>query len=178
MTQLVFGQPAGGIFQFAYTVPDVQEAIHGYLAALKVGPWFVRGPFKPPAGLYRGEPTELVVTLARAFDGQVMIELVQQHNDVPSVYHPQGAPRRYGFHHFARLTPTMDADIEGYRALGYDEVYSDRLPSGARIVYVDSTPQLPGMIELIELTDAQARSYARLYQAALGWDGTDPVREG
>jgi len=35
--------------------------------------------------------------LARAFAGHAMIELIEQHDHSPSVYHEDGGPRHYGF---------------------------------------------------------------------------------
>ena len=76
------------------------------------------------------------------------------------------------------LTTTFDQDVARYAALGYAEAFADRLPSGSRVVYVDATRDLPGMIELVEHTDAQERVYTDMYRAALGWDGADPIRRG
>ena len=50
------------------------------------------------------------------------------------------------------------------------------LPSGSRVMYVDSTAGLPGMIEIVEYTPALERVYTEMYRAALGWDGSDPIR--
>jgi hypothetical protein len=176
MTLLDFGQPLGGISQFAYVVEDLDRAMAEYTDRLGVGPWFVRGPFQPPAGRHRGEPATFTVTLGRAFAGHAMIELIVQHDDGESVFHEGGGPRRYGFHHWGVLTQAFDADVDRYRALGYEEAFSDRLPSGARVVYMDATRDLPGMIELVEHTAEQERVYTEIYQASVGWDGTDPVR--
>jgi hypothetical protein len=86
---------------------------------------------------------DALVSLARAFSGHTMIELIQQHDDAPSVLHEGDGPRRYGFHHWALMTKRLDEDVARYRAMGYDEAFSDLLPSGARVVYVDSTRDLP-----------------------------------
>ena len=174
--ELSFGQPLGSIVQYAYVVQSIDRAVAGYVDRLGVGPWFVRGPFQPAAARYRGQPTSPVVSLARAFSGHVMVELVEQHDDTPSVFHPHSGQRRYGFHHWAVFTAQIDADIERYRALGHEEVYSDVLPSGSRIVYVDCTPELPGMTELVEHTDAQEQVYDAIYRGSLNWDGSDPLR--
>jgi hypothetical protein len=174
---LGFGQPLGAVVQFAYTVDDIDRAMSDFTASLGAGPWFVRGPFQPLEGRYRGEPTTASFTLARAFAGHAMIELIAQHDNVPSVFNEGGGPR-YGFHHWAIMTETFDEDLERYRALGYEEAFYDRLPSGARVIYVDSTRDLPGMIELVERTDEQERLYTEIYRAAVGWDGRNPVRRG
>lgn len=174
--QLDWGQPLGTIVQFAYVVEDIDEAMTRYAEQLRVGPWFVRGPFQPPEGRFRGQPTTPTFSVARAFAGHAMLELIAQHDDSPSVYHEGDGPRRYGFHHWGMLTKTFDDDVARYAALGYEEAFFDRLPSGSRVAYVDSTRDLPGMIELVEHTDEQERVYTAIYRAAIDWDGRDPIR--
>jgi Glyoxalase/Bleomycin resistance protein/Dioxygenase superfamily len=174
--QLDWGQPLGTIAQFAYVVDDIEREMLHYADRLRVGPWFVRGPFVPPEGRHRGRPTTPTFTVARAFAGHAMVELIQQHDDGPSVYHEGPGERRYGFHHWAMLTETFDEDVARYAARGYEEAFADRLPSGSRVVYVDATRDLPGMIELVEHTDRQEAVYREIYRAAIGWSGEDPIR--
>jgi hypothetical protein len=114
------------------------------------------------------------VSLARWFAGDSMIELIQQHDDSPSVFRERG----YGFHHWAIGVTDVDAEVARFAGYGYPVAFEDQVPSGARIVYVDATAELPGMIELIEMTEGQERMYTMFRDAALAWDGTDPVREG
>ena len=171
MSRLAFGQPLGGISQFAYVVEDIQRTMSDFTATFGIGPWFVRERFQPPDGRYRGAATDPVLSLARAFSGHAMIELIQQHDDQPSVFHEGPGPRRFGFHHWAVMTKTIDEDLARLFARGYEEAFSDRLPSGSRVVYVDTSPVLPGMVELIEHTPAQELMYTRIYEAAIEWDG-------
>ena len=173
---LAFGQPAGALCQFAYVVPDVERAMSDFAERLRVGPWFMRGPFQPPDARYRGQPTAAVFSVARAFSGHAMVELIQQHDASPSVFHESGGQRRYGFHHFATMTTSFDSDVERYAGLGYEEAFFDMLPSGSRVVYVDSTRDLPGMLELVEHSEAQEQVYANIQRASVGWDGRDPIR--
>ena len=176
MDLLGFGQPLGAVAQFAYSVADVEREMLLYAKQLHIGPWFVLGPFQPPEGRHRGEPTAATFTIAHAFAGHAMLELIQQHDDSPSVFHEGAGPRTYGFHHWGMLTKAFDDDLARYAAAGYDEAYYDRFPNGSRVAYVDSLRDLPGMIELIEHTDAQERFYTAMYEAALDWDGRDPIR--
>jgi hypothetical protein len=173
---LSYGQPLGAITQFAYVVDSIERASADFTGRLGLGPWFVRGPFRPPAGRYRGRPTRPLLSLARAFAGHAMVELIEQHDDSPSVYHEREGPRTYGFHHWAIVTGNFEADLRRYSALGYEEAYADLLPSGSRVVYLDTRSDLPGMIELIEHTDAQERVYDEIFRASVGWDGRDPLR--
>jgi hypothetical protein len=165
--RLDFGAATGGIAQVAYVVADIEAAMTQYTRHLDVGPWFVRGPFTPPEGLLRGRPHSPTFTLARGFTGHTMVELIAQHDDGPSVYHP--GPRHYGFHHWGVMSQDFDGDLERYARSGFPEAFSDRLPSGSRVVYVDSVALLGGMIEVIEYTPDQERTYTEMYQAAVGW---------
>ena len=99
MKLLSFGQPVGGIVQAAYTVENIGAAMQHYVEALNIGPWFVSGPFVPAKGFYRGEPTDMSLTLAVAFTGHMMVELIEQHDTKPSVYQETIKFKGHGFHH-------------------------------------------------------------------------------
>ena len=172
---LEFGQPLGGICQFAYAVEDIERSAEQFTRELGVGPWFVRGPFQPPEGRYRGEPTGATFTLARGFTGHMMVELVKQHDDIPSVYNENGG-FRYGFHHWATFPTDFDETLAEHLERGYVEAFYDRLPSGSRVVYVDTKGDLPGMIELVEHTEAQEAVYTKIWRASIDWDGSDFLR--
>ncbi len=174
---LDFGQPMGGIMQIAYIVPDVRQAIAHYAPRLACGPWFVAERFPLFDAQYRGEPTELDITLAIAFSGSMSFELIQQNNwNTPSVYTEVQAKRGWGFHHFAVSSPDFDADVARYRALGHDMALYGVAGVGARAAYMDTSDVLPGMIELIEMTDQTEAFFAMMKEAAAGWDGSDPIR--
>ncbi len=77
------------------------------------------------------------------------------------------------------MTKAFDEDVARYLAMGYEEAYFDTLPTtGMRVMYFDARRDMPGMIELLEHTDAQERVYAEMHEAAAGWDGRDPIRTG
>lgn len=172
-----FGQPHGGIVQVAYVVEDIQRATTEFTARLKIGPWFVSGPFTPAKeARYRGKPTDINLTLAVGFSGHMSFELIQQHNDVPSVYREMVDKTGYGFHHWGVPVPDLDRAVEEHRAQGYEVAFSDRSPRGYRVVYMDTTRDLPGMIELMEMKVSLEARYTEMYLASVGWDGQDPIR--
>jgi hypothetical protein len=173
-----FGRGSGEVLQYAYTVPDIDSAAQAWADRLGVGPWFVRGPFSPPDARYRGEPTTMTVSLARAFSGTTMLELVQQHDDEPSVYRETIDAVGYGFHHYGVGVDDFETSVATNVAAGYDVAFSDTVPNGARIAYLDTTSALPGMLEIIEMTPGQHALYTAIYRACLDWDGLEPVRQG
>jgi hypothetical protein len=169
---------SGRIIQYAYTVPDMDEAIAHYVEVLKVGPWFRWGPFKPAAARYRGESTSLEITLARAFRGDTMIELIQQHDDGPSVYREVIEERGHGFHHFAVGVEDHAGEVRRFVERGFPVVFADVVPSGAHVTYVDTRAALPGMLEVLEINDDQKRKFQAFKDAADDWNGSDPIRQG
>ena len=118
--------------------------------------------------------TDAVFTVSHSFAGHTMVELIEQHNDAPSVFNELGP--NYGFHHWGVMTKTFDADVARYQAMGYEEAFFDTLPTESRVMYLDARRDLPGMIELLEHTDAQERVYTGYWEATVGWDGKDPIR--
>lgn len=177
MQLMKIGQPLGGVIQMAYIVEDIRKSMQDFTARLGVGPWFLSGPFVPPEGLYRGQPTDMTVSLAVAFSGHVTIEVIQQHDTKPSVFQEFIGRRGYGFHHWAIGARDFDGEVRRFQRQGYEIAFSDRSPRGVRIVYMDTSRDLPGMLEIIEITDDLEDIYLEMYQASVGWNGSDPVRK-
>jgi hypothetical protein len=164
-----------GIMQIAYIVPDLQAAVREWVDRLKVGPWFVSSHFHGTDKQYRGAPTDVDMSIAMGYWNQINVELIQQNNDVPSVYREIADKRGYGFHHWGVASNNFDADFKHYRDQGYEVAFSTKI-RGFRLAYFDSTDKLPGMIELIEMSDGTRDMFGGWYRTALNWDGRDPVR--
>ena len=125
---------------------------------------------------YRAAPTTVDVSIAMAFTGSMCVELIQQHDDQPSVYLESISTSGYGFHHCGIGTRNFDSLLAKYVALGHEAVFTDREPGGARIAYLSSADSLSGMTELIELTEGVEAMFERFRRAAVNWDGEDPLR--
>lgn len=172
MQTFSFGARDNSIIQFAYTVDDIQEGMRRYTDLLRIGPWFLIGPFVPAKGVYRGAVTTMRISLAVAFAGEAMVELIEQHDEAPSVYQETLKARgAHGFHHWAIGARNFDATLAQFKGQGYPEAFSDISPRGVRVVYFDTTRDLPGMLEIIEMTADVEEQYRRMYQAAKDWDG-------
>ena len=50
------------------------------------------------------------------------------------------------------------------------------VPTGGSVAYLDTHGDLPGFVELIELSDSMEQAFTAFYAASLTWDGTDPIR--
>ena len=178
MDRFSFGPRDNSIIQIAYTVADIEAGMRQYTELLHAGPWFLIGPFVPPKGFYRGTPTKMNVSLALAYTGELMIELIQQHDQAPSVFQETLKARgAHGFHHWGIGARDFEKAAAQYRSRGYQEAFSDTAPDplGCRVIYFDTGRDLPGMLEVIEINPATEDAFHNVYKAAQEWDGKDHI---
>jgi hypothetical protein len=166
----------GGIMQVAYTVADIEQRMRTFADHLKVGPWHVRGPFKQTGAIYRGAPSTTELTLALSYADHLMIELIQQHDDEPSIFKEVVEKRGFGFHHWAVGSKDFETDVARYQDAGFDLAFSSRA-RGFGVAMLDSTMRLPGMLEIIEMTKANEERYTKMHQASRDWDGRSLIAE-
>jgi hypothetical protein len=176
MSLLGFGQPQTGVFQMAYVVEDIDASMRQWIEQLKVGPWFLLEHFTGVEPTFRGEPTDADVALAMAHAGHMLVELIAFNDDKPSVWREGVERLGYGFHHFGVGTVDYDADLARHRDQGHDLAFKCAVPTGGRVAYVDTTAELPGYLELIEMDPATDAAFTRFYAQSLAWDGSDPIR--
>lgn len=177
MAMLDFGQPHGGIIQMAYIVPDIAAAMQHWIDDLGVGPWFHLDRIIGIDPMYRGQPaTGGSASIAMAYAGHMQIELIQPLDEGPSTFHETMTLRGYGFHHFGVATHDIDADIARHQARGRQLAFKAGVPTGGSVAYLDTEAELGGMLELIEMKGPTESIFLSFYKAALGWDGSDPIR--
>lgn len=171
-----FSQPLGSVVQISYIVDDLEAAAKRWIDTMGAGPFFLLEHVEIADPKYRGKPTELDISLAIGYSGGVGIELVKQHNDAPSVYKEVAAESGGAFHHFAVMTEDFDAEVKRYTGAGYEMAFEGAVAVGGRFAYVDTKDHLGGLVELIELTPVVRDLFMMLESAAVGWDGSEPVR--
>lgn len=176
MAEFGFGQPHGGIIQMAYVVTDIRAAMEHWIADLKVGPWFLIDHFTGRDPVYRGRPSQADVTIAMAFAGHMLIELIQPNDDHPSVYRELLDRSGPGFHHFGIASSDIDRDVAGLAAKGYTLAFRAGVPTGGEVAYMDGGTDKPGFLEFIQATADMDATFTRFWQASRDWDGSDPVR--
>jgi len=170
---LAFGQPPGAIMQFAYTVPDLEQAVVKWSRTLGIGPFFVLDGSVLEDTRYYGVPTALALRAALSFSGSMCIELIEQRDETPSVYLDVTRARGHGFHHWALSTGEFDRELAQREAEGVRVGFSGRVTLGGRFAYLDTLAALGGMIELIEMNPAVEAFFSHLRDAAAAWNGRD-----
>lgn len=176
MHRLLFGARENSVVQFAYSVPDIHEGMRNYGTMLGIGPWFVTEPFVPLQGRYRNTKAESQFRLAFAFCGNVMIELIAQENNAPSVIKEVVEKRGgHGFHHWGIGVTDFERSCLEMEEKGFQAVFTDVSPQGVRVAYYDTFDLMNGMVEILQMTDESQALFASMKAAADEWDGTTHI---
>lgn len=166
----------GEVRQNGYVVTDVEGAMRYWSETLGVGPWFY-APRVPVKNFhYRGAPQPIEVSVALANSGPLQIELVQQRNDVPSMYKAFLDAGRTGLQHIAYWTERFDADIARLTAQGLKVAMTGEVGERGRYAYFDTEFHPGAVIELSEVAGPKGKLFRLIREASQGWDGRDPIR--
>jgi len=168
--------PGLPIRQVAYFVQDVWAAAAAHAAAFGSGPYFVAENIPLRRCLHRGVEAHLDHSSAYGQWGELMVEFVQQNNPGPSAFRDMFGAGQEGFHHVAIIVDDLDAARARMETAGFPAALEAEMNDGFRFLMMDAVERHGHMIELYEGVPALIRFYAFVKKAAVGWDGTDPVR--
>ena len=167
----------GPFVQVAYFVANAEAAARRWTRELGAGPFFLLKHIPLEKVVHRGEPAALDHTAAYGQLGSLMVELIQQHGEHPSVFRDMYPPGEYGLHHMAYFAADFDAELARLNELGYATAMTAHTALGPRFAFADTTARLGHMLEIYEESQGMRGFYAMVASAARGWDGADPVRK-
>ena len=171
--------PGALIVQMAWVVDDLEAAATRISKAMRCGPFLMNRHIQLTDPRHRGRPQRTDFSLALAQAGAVQIELVEQHDDTPSVYRdafPDGPPGGMAFHHVAVIVADVGQETARYNALGFDTGSSGRF-GDVDFTYVDTRAAGGFMVEVLPDSDTINRFFGAVRKAAEEWDGTTVWRE-
>ena len=125
----------GAVTQNGYVVRDIQAAMRHWIEVLDVGPWYYIDRAPIVDFTYKGTPSPAEVSIALANSGTLQIELIQQRNDGPSMYHDFLQAGHEGLQHVAYWTTTFEADLARALDAGYVIGQSGRVGDPGRFIY-------------------------------------------
>lgn len=177
------GQAAlGPVRQIGIVVRDIESAMQHWHQVLGVGPWFYKRRIALTRFSYRGQPSALPeLSIAFANSGAMQIELIQQRNAAPSMYLDHLATCGEGVQHLAWWTLDFDALCTRLQAQGYQAGHAGQVGERGRFAYLarplgQSGPGPGPVVEVSEQTGGKAEFFRQVAEAAVHWDGHDPVR--
>jgi catechol 2,3-dioxygenase-like lactoylglutathione lyase family enzyme len=160
----VLGPPV----QLAYAVGDVRDAAEQRAAATGAGPFFVLEHIPLADVRLHGEPSEFDHSSAYGQWGSFMVELVVEHS--PALVEPGH------LHHLAFMVASLP-DAEAWCVdAGWPELLWAKTSAGQEFAFMDARAELGHLIELYQPSPRLLDFYAMVADAAIDWDGREPVR--
>ena len=161
--------------QIAYHVSDPEMEARRCATQFGWGPFFLMEHIPLSECRYRGQAARFDHTSAYGQAGEMMIELICQSDDSPSVLRDLFRAEERGIHHVACFVPSLPAALSEFAARGVT-VALEAATNGVRFAMVDTSQTLGHMLELYEPVPALERFYKYVRRAAEGWSGNEPVR--
>ena len=135
-------------FQHAYVVNDLEDACRRWQRLLGAGPFAIRLHHQTTAFSYRGTDVEADVSYAFGYLGDTMVQLIEQHDDKPSIYRDMYAAGEEGFHHLAYLVHEVEPEKRRLLDLGFDVACELNAGPAVHAVYFDTREVTGGFTEL------------------------------
>ena len=162
--------------QIAYHVPDPERAAHDFACSHGWGPFFLFEHIPLSRCVYRGAAAIFDHSSAYGQAGDLMIELITQHDDTPSVLRDLYARNEVGVHHMAHFVPNLAESMDQARAAGSPIALDACTATGTSFAMLDTVRELGHMMELYEAAGDLLKFYRHVRRAAEDWDGTEPLR--
>jgi hypothetical protein len=162
--------------QLAYHVPDPGLAAREYSRTFGWGPFFVMEHIELASCVYRGAAAKFDHTSAYGQAGDIMIELITQHDDSPSVLRDLYQRDAVGIHHVAHFVHDLAEALREAQAGGVAVAMDASTSTGTRFAMLDTTRALGHMVEIYEPSGDLLKFYRHVKRAAEDWNGEQPVR--
>jgi catechol 2,3-dioxygenase-like lactoylglutathione lyase family enzyme len=166
----------GPVMQMAYVPPDLDAALRYWTETMGVGPFYRLAHIGLDAAKYRGEAVSMDFSVLIGYWGDIQIDLIEQHNDAPSIYKRWRDEGREGLHHVCIVVDDIQHARAVCREAGASVEQEVWVSGGGEAIYVDAGGGPGSLIEIIQLPQASRDFFAFMREEARSWDGTDPVR--
>ena len=169
-------QKPGSVYQIAYIVQDLEESAIQWAESTGAGPFVVFEHFQFIDPLHDGRSVDLDVNIALGFSAGLCVELIQQLDERPSIYHDWRIEKGYGLHHVAVLATDYQATVSSKNDSGAPTVFSAAFGDGTRLAYLDTRESLGCYLEIVELTQFVQGALTAMRTDHENWDGADVLR--
>ena len=161
--------------QIAYAVSDIFRGVDKWIKDFGAGPFFIAEHIPIKNVIYRGHPSELDITVAYGQWGEIMVELVQDNGEGPSIIRDLYPPQKSGLHHLAYFVNDMDLVSAKLVEEGYVLAMSGQAGEN-RFQFFDAISEMGHFLEIYEPIESLKYLYERVRSASINWDGSDPLR--
>jgi len=166
----------GKVMQLAFVPADVPGALRYWTDTMGVGPFFKLSNIVVDAAKYRGEPANIDFSVYIAYWGDMQIEIIEQHNDAPSIYSSWRRDGQESLHHVCIVVDDMAHARAVCAEAGARVMQEVWLPGGGEAIYVDAGGGPGSLIEMICFSPESYSFFDMMREAAREWDGSEPIR--
>ena len=166
----------GPMRQVGYVVRDIEKAMNHWATVCTVGPWFYfeRSAFQ--TFVYNGRNyDDIQISVAFANSGDIQLELIHQRCNTPSMYQEFLAAGHEGMQHWSSWPENYDELYKRALDHGYT-VCQEGTHTRGPFVYFRNEGHPGTAIEMSELSSGRRRFFDMVREAAIDWDGRDPIR--
>jgi hypothetical protein len=168
----------GAVRQNGYIVRDIRAAMDHWVNVMGIGPWFYIDRVQTDYFRHRGIDSNLEMSVALANSGDLQIELIQQRNEAPSMYREFLDAGHEGLQHLAYWTTDFQGLYDNALSLGHKVGHEGQIGGEqGRFAYFDRQAHPGTVIEISDISGSKGFFFEHVRQAAIGWNGTDPIRE-
>lgn len=164
--------------QNGIVVENLDTAVHHWVRTVGAGPFFVLRHVSFDYFTYHGQPSEPDISIALGNTGELQIELIEQHNDAPSPHLHFRRHKTSGLHHISSWTERYDNRMAELRDRGFVPDCEGSIAGGLRFAYFNADALDGSAFEVSDLGEHNefGRIHDLVRQAAVGWDGSEPLR--
>lgn len=166
----------GTVMQIAFVPGDFDAAVRHWTETMGVGPFFLLEHVGLVNTKHHGVASEIDFSIAIAYWGDLQVELVQQHNQAPSIYKTWLDEGREGLHHVCILVDDMAKARAVCAAAGAKVAQEAEVPGGGSVIYVDTGGGPGSLLEILQPPQASLDGFAYIREQCRQWDGTNPLR--
>jgi Glyoxalase/Bleomycin resistance protein/Dioxygenase superfamily len=163
------------IHHLGYVVEDLRRDAPRFAAATGAGPFFAMEHIPFDVVTYRGEPAVYDHSSAFGAWGPLIVELTQVHEARPAGLRDSLVPAAGGVGHVAWLADSLDDEVARLETAGLTPFHAGRT-GPASAVWLDGGEVFGHPVEVLQRRDELLGFYAMVREAAVGWDGSDPLR--
>lgn len=165
----------GPVVQIALHAPHIEREALSWVRR-GAGPFFLLEHVPLARCLYRGAPTTFDHSSAYGQCGEIMLELIHQHDDSPSPVRDMFDRSTSGTHHAAVFVDNLVSAASRAKACGFAIALDATTTTGVRFLMADARAETGAMLELYEPSTALLKFYAFVRAKSQGFTGADPLR--
>ncbi len=165
--------------QWGFVVDDIEAAMQHWITVFGVGPFLHIRKIRRHEhdAIYRGEATDVRITVAFSYFGETQLEIIQQLNDSPSPYRDFLAEGRSGIQHIGFWSEKYDEAYQSLISDGFKPEYRARMQGVPReTVYFKDPGCVGAMVELSLATPRKSQLFGAMADIVKRWDGSRAIR--